>query len=355
VLAQHQFDELSFWAKPSSALCKAAKLTEKQQQHWAAFRQKYQPQDYWEFLQRKQIRVVFDIDKNYPELLKQLDDRPPILFTKGELPDQINFPLAVVGTRRMTGYGQMVTEKIVKELADFSATIISGLMYGVDSLAHEVALQAGTASIGVLGYGFNHCYPVSHQTFIESFLARKGVCITELAPHIKPEARYFPQRNRIVAGMSWGVLVTEAGLQSGSHITAALAGIYGREVFAVPGSIMNPYSEGTKWLINQGAALVSSGQEIRDILASKLDPVLSMHTTESSPQISPAMTNCPAANLVFNNQLEQDLYQLLCSENYTMDDLAVKLTVSIAELSTALSGLEIQGVVQQLGDVWLAK
>ncbi len=337
VLALHQLDEFDFWQQPHQALCLEAKLTAKQQHSWHLFRQQYQPVDYWQFLQEHQIKVAFDSDENYPELLKNIDDRPAILFIKNVLPPTINLPIAVVGTRKITGYGQMVTEKIVKELASFAATIVSGLMYGVDSAAHDAALNAGATTIGVLGYGFNHCYPSSHRLFLDSFLARGGVCISELAPHVKADPYNFPARNRIVAGMSLGVVVTEAGLQSGSHITAARAGEYGREVFAVPGPITNLFCEGTKWLINQGAILVSSGQEIMTVLTNK---------TDTQPlAITPS----------FNNIIEQKIYQALQIESLTTDDLAHSLSMPIADLTATLSLLEIQGYIKQVGDLWLVK
>ena len=332
-----------FWRRPEHLLSELH-LTPRQQTNLLALAKKYSLTDYWELLCHQQIQVVLDQDANYPVLLAQIPDRPLLLFVKGQLQSQAVLPIAVVGSRRMTSYGEMVTKKIVRELVELDATIISGLMYGVDSLAHQTAQAAGGYSIGVLGYGFDYAYPSSHRQFLADFLAQGGCIVTELAPHIQPVPHNFPMRNRIVAGLSLGVLVTEAALQSGSHITAGLAGEYGREVFAVPGSITNIYSEGTKWLINQGAMFVSQGQEIIDCLQPQATPQLVIKTDNHQK---------PSAGKL--SVLETEIYQLLQAESSSVDDLVFKLKRPVTEIITAISALEIQGLAQSAGDVWLAK
>lgn len=237
-------------------------LTTKQIVSIKNFQNRFGLDGYFDYLSKKDIRVACFCDKDYPKLLLNIDDPPLVLYIKGDNIDQNKHSISVVGTRKITSYGSAVTKKIVGELADLNFQIISGFMYGVDIRAHEVALESGGKTIGILGFGFDHFYPgVYKQKFLE--MLKKGmVFITEYPPFTKPTHGSFPERNRIVAGMSLGTLVTEAAKESGTMITSRLAGEYGRDVFAVPGSIFSEYSDGTKSLLNQGACLVSSGEEI---------------------------------------------------------------------------------------------
>lgn len=249
-------------------------LTSKQMTGISNFKKKYSISDYYEMLAERNIRLIFQEDDNYPFLLKQIDDPPILLYAKGPnlfVDQAINRAIAVVGTRQITEYGKVVTSKIVKELVDLDLMIISGFMYGVDLKAHSQAIKSVGKTIGVLGYGFDYCYPQSIRKFYDYFLDSGGMLISEFAPNTQVRPGNFPTRNRIVAGLSLGVVVIEAAIKSGSHITAQYALDNGRTVFAVPGPITSPFSEGTKWLVNQGAVLVGSGQEIWENLKNELN------------------------------------------------------------------------------------
>lgn len=206
--------------------------------------------------------VTFD-DQEYPSLLRHSDDPPAFLYALGPSIDWWEASVvAVVGTRNMTEYGAYVTRKISSELADLGVIVVSGLMYGVDTAAHLAALEFGGQSVAVLGYGFQHCYPEDHQHHIERFKKLGGTLLSEYPPWQPAIAGQFPARNTIVAGMSEAVVVTEAAEQSGTMITVQSALDNGRQVFAVPGPIDNPYTSGTRYLLNQGATLVASGQDV---------------------------------------------------------------------------------------------
>ena len=196
-------------------------------------------------------------------LLAQIPDPPKHLHIKGTLPDP-SFPtIAVVGTRQVTDYGRKVTWELTQNLVKKGFVIVSGFMYGVDAIAHRSCVAAGGRTIAVLGYGLDAPYfPHSHATLAQEILESGGCLVSEFAPNTPAVPQNFPLRNRIVSGLSLGVLVTEAAKHSGSLITARLAVEQGREVFAIPGPIDSPYSEGTKELVNMGAKLVTSVEDI---------------------------------------------------------------------------------------------
>ena len=291
---------------------------------WPVFKVKSE----WE---NRNLHLSTIFDEDYPELLQQIPDRPSVLFVKGNLPEKIVNPIAVVGTRKITSYGKMVTEFFTKELVVSGCTIISGFMYGVDITAHKTAIECGGKTIGVLGFGHDHMFPASQKKFAKEFLEKGGVLISEHPPETTPIPGNFPIRNRIVAGMSQGVLVAEAAAQSGSKITANLATEYGRDVFAVPGPITSPYSEGTKELINQGAKLVT---HVRDILEEYL------------PQVTDS-TQSYAEKILAQTQdgFEKKIVEILLHQSMDSDDLSRELQVKSSDLLTALTMMEIRGIV----------
>ncbi len=202
-----------------------------------------------------------------PQLLSQIPDPPTHLSIRGSWPDESLPRIAVVGTRHITPYGRMVTQRFTRELVQAGFVIVSGFMYGVDAVAHQTAIDSGGQTIAVLGYGLDApFFPSSHAPLAQAIISHGGCLVSEYAAKQRAIPENFPRRNRIVSGLSLGVLVTEAGVKSGSLITARLAVEQGREVFAVPGPIDSPYSEGTKELVNLGAKLVSTIRDIVDEL-----------------------------------------------------------------------------------------
>lgn len=203
-----------------------------------------------EQIARQGIQILTWDDESYPARLREIDQPPPVLYLRGEyLPDDV-FSVAIVGTRRVTPYGRQVTEEIASFLAANGITVVSGLARGVDAVAHTTALKAGGRTIGVLGSGVDRIYPPEHRALVEQMMER-GSVVSDYAPGTPPDASNFPPRNRIISGLSLAVVVIEAGETSGALITAEFAAEQGREIFAVPGSILAPQSKGTNKLIQR--------------------------------------------------------------------------------------------------------
>lgn len=283
-------------------------------------------------LEAKAIFVVCRDEKLYPELLREIPDAPPVLFVHGVLKEKFSTPVAVVGTRKITSYGRMATQLLTRELVQHGCEIISGFMYGVDAVAHQTAIDTGGYTVGVLGYGFDHLYPASHAKLKHQILEKGGVLFSEYLPSTPPIIGQFPQRNRIVAGLSKGVLVTEAAVNSGSKITARLAAEYGRDVFAVPGPITSQYSEGTKDLINTGAKLVTCAEDI-------LEEYYPKQTAKSG------VIDIQQILSLAENETEKRILELLFQQSVTSDEIANELMISSGELLSSLSLLEMKGAI----------
>ncbi|HVB72802.1 MAG TPA: DNA-processing protein DprA [Ktedonobacteraceae bacterium] len=224
------------------------------------------PLEELEKLKKQRMGVLTWKDKLYPPLLREIDDAPPVLYLYGKLTEADRFALAVVGTRNSSTYGQQVTERMVTELAKGSVTIVSGLALGIDTIAHSAALDAGGRTIAVLACGLDIIYPPVNRGLAHRIVeSGQGVLISEYAPGMQPESGNFPSRNRIISGLSLGVLVVEAPEKSGALITADSALRQGRDVFAIPGSILSSRSAGANKLIQDGARPV---MDVKDIIES---------------------------------------------------------------------------------------
>lgn len=341
VFAQQQQVGLAELWQYSGILAELGPLNERKQKELKNFKKNYTINSFKEYLKAKNIFPILEDDEEYPELLLGIEDRPVLLFCQGKV-DLLRSPkpLAVVGTRRMTAYGRIATEQLCTGLVAQGFCIVSGFMYGVDSQAHRVALESGGHTIGVLGYGHNHIAPSKQRHLAQELLATGNLLISEYPPDTKGTAGSFPQRNRIVAGMSLGVLVVEAALKSGSHITAHCALEYGRLVAAVPGPITSFYSEGTKWLINQGALLVSQASDISVELALPEE-------SKQNTKISVDFSDLPTA--------AQAVCQTLQNRQQSTDELLAELGLELSELSTILTLLEMRSVIYKLGKSWFLR
>lgn len=308
---------------------------EKQAESLVHMREKYSPESYQEILLQKNIHVVFSDEEAYPKLLKEIPDKPFLLFTKGSVDFWDTKPIAIVGTRHITSYGAFVTKKITRELVEQAATIISGFMYGVDEVAHRSAVSSHGKSIGVLGFGFDCLYPRSLLHFSKEFLEAGNTFITEFPPECEPRPGNFPMRNRIVAGLSRTVVVTEAAEKSGSFITVQCALDYNRCVRAVPGPISSIYSDGTRSLINDGAKLVSNGEEILQ------EAGLSV---ETKPQIT--------KEIHLQSEIEKEIYSILHNSHATADELYEILKKPLSEVLSTLTLLEMEGIIEKVGEVY---
>ncbi|MCX6817116.1 MAG: DNA-processing protein DprA [Candidatus Beckwithbacteria bacterium] len=219
-----------------------------------------------EVLAKSLIKVITIEDKRYPKLLKEIDSPPFVLFVKGQI-EVLNQPsLAVVGTRQPTTYGCQAVQKLVQDLVKNKLVIISGLARGIDGLVHRNCLVWGGKTVAVLGHGLERVYPPENRPLSEEIVAKGGALVTEYPLNFPISKTNFPQRDRIMAGLSLGTLVIEGGEKSGTKITANFAADYGREVFCVPGPIGSPQSEGPAQLIQQGAKLVTKVEDILEEL-----------------------------------------------------------------------------------------
>lgn len=291
------------------------------------------PEKYFAEIQNSDIKILTLFDDNYPKLLQQIYDPPIILYYKGEFTSQDARAIGVVGTRKITGYGKTVTEKFVAELSNFGLTIVSGLARGVDTIAHQTALASSGRTIACLGGGLNKIFPPENIKLAEEIAKGFGAVISEYPPDYPSLAGNFPSRNRIIAGLSLAVLVTEAAEDSGSLITAKFALEEGREVFAIPGPITSSLSKGPASLIKQGARLVTEPAEIIEELGIK-----PMQNAEFRMQNQNNLT-----------QIEKTILNHLENEARHIDEIARDLKKPSFEISAALLKMEISGLVKSLG------
>jgi DNA processing protein len=295
------------------------------------WRPKISLEEEMEKLERHGVKAFTYHDDGYPARLKQIYDYPPILYVKGSLLPQDEWCLAVVGTRKATVYGRQAAEEIVSDLARNKITIVSGLARGIDSIAHRSALEAGGRTIAVFGCGLDIVYPGENTSLAKS-ITTNGALISEFPLGIEPRRENFPLRNRIMSGLSLGVLVVEAGDTSGAMITARLALEQNREVFAVPGSILSPSSRGTNNLIQEGAKLI---RDYTDILE-ELNLRAVAHQIELKEVI-------PASDT------ETLLLKQLSAEPVHIDEVCRSSGLPIATVSSTLAMMELKGMVRQVG------
>jgi DNA processing protein len=247
------------------------KFDERQRQQFNSFQQaNFKELQAWLASHRKH-HFLTALDDHYPALLTETNRFPPLIYIKGD-PAALNTPqLAVVGSRNCSHYGRHWCEWFTQQLALSGLTITSGLARGIDGVAHHAALNIEGKTVAVLGSGLKHLYPKSHFALAEEIVEKGGAIISEFPLNAPPNATHFPRRNRIISGLSQGVLVVEASLKSGSLVTARYALEQNRNVYALPGSLGNPSSEGTNWLIQQGAMLVAHPNNILEDLGSALN------------------------------------------------------------------------------------
>ncbi len=283
---------------------------------------------------KKNIKIVIYGDENYPESLKYISDPPALFFMRGEMLP-IDFPaLSVVGSRKISSYGKRVMEYLLPELVRQGVTIISGLALGTDALAHKIALENGGRTIAVLGNSIDKIQPAFNEKIGQNILDQdKGCIISEYLPGSQTRPENFPVRNRIVSGLSKGVLIIEASERSGTLITARLAGEQNREVFAVPGDIFSPTSKGTNQLLFDGRAHPA-------ISAEKILEIMGFHDLKFQQSIQ---TQIPESG-------ETDILDLFSgNEKIHIDELIRKSSYSTTEISSKLMILELKGLVKNLG------
>jgi len=287
------------------------------------------------FAESLSVRIITQESSDYPQALLSIHDPPLVLYVRGGFDDRDALGMGLVGSRRCSHYGRVQAERFGSDLSRMGFTIVSGLAQGIDTSSHEGALKAKGRTIAVLGNGLSHVYPRQNAQLAQE-VADSGAVISEFPMKTRVDARHFPQRNRLISGLSLGVMVVEASKQSGTLITANFALEQGREVFALPGRVDNPTSAGTHRLIQQGAKLVTSPSEVVEELgplASVIDPL------EDEP-VDPRAMNL--------NSREREIYETLSHDPLQVDDIIRMTGIPASNVLSTLTILEMRRLVKQL-------
>ncbi len=277
--------------------------------------------------------VLIQSDPGYPECLREIHDPPIVLYVLGEMSEGNRPSIGVVGTRKPTHYAAECAKKLSFQLAYSGITVVSGLARGVDTLAHQGALAAKGRTVAVIGSGLNRLYPPENRELAARIAAEGGAVISEFPMETSADKQTFPMRNRIISGLSFGLLVVEAGGRSGALISASQAVEQGRSIYAIPGRIDNPGAIGSNRLIQQGAKLVCSAEDILDDLQILF---------RDRPKLTPPP---PPSSL---NETESKVFSRMGSEEVTVDELVAKTGLLSHHLSSSLLALEMRGLVKQL-------
>jgi DNA processing protein len=288
------------------------------------------------FIEKYNVTPLFYLDKNYPVRLKNCSDAPVMLYYKGNADLNSKRIVAIVGSRSATEYGKTITEKMIADLKNSNAIIVSGLAYGIDVCAHKAALKNEMETVGVLAHGLDRVYPGLHRSIAEKMIEHGGL-LTEYLTETNPDKENFPQRNRIVAGISDAVVVIEAAKKGGALITAEIANTYNRDVFAVPGRLNDTFSEGCNHLIKTNkAALIETSKDIEYIMGWE---------EKQSKKVKNAQRNL----FVELNAEEKSLVDLI-NQNGSMDidTICSNITLPVSKVSATLLNLEFKGMVKSL-------
>ncbi len=332
------FGEIDKLWQATEAELKATGLDKRTTAIFIQQRQQANPDKLLAELRELNIQALSLDDEEYPDLLREIYDPPPVIYYRGKWP--INkICLAIVGTRKISSYGQAVVKKLVPALTKQQVVTVSGLALGVDSLVHQETITAGGHTIAVLGSGLDqeNLYPSSNRYLVDKIVAADGLVISEYPPGTPPLPQHFPRRNRLIAGLAHGTLVIEGDIDSGSLITAKCALEQNREVMAVPGSIFAAGSSGTNQLIKQGAKPITQLEDILECL--QLKTIKQETITTFTPQTPD----------------EEKIFNLLTTEPMLIDDLIRQSGLTAAKVSSTLSLLEIKGVVKNIGNNYFAK
>ena len=287
---------------------------------------------------RLKVRILTFFDGDYPTRLKAIPDPPPLLYVSGTLLPQDAVGVAIVGGRRATPVGRVITEEIAKDLAECGVTIVSGLARGIDAAAHRGALAGKGRTIAVLGCGIDRTYPSEHQA-LRRTIESHGTVLSELPIGAAPLSHHFPRRNRIISGLSLGVLVSEATTDSGSLITARLALEQGRDVFAVPGSIKEEACRGSNHLIKEGAKLIEGARDI-------LEEILPQVDARQRAMLSLDRAAVDAVALLRHE--DAMVYDALSYEARSVDAVIERTGLGAAQVVATLLSLELGGRIRQL-------
>ena len=283
-------------------------------------------------IENRGIDYVTLEDDNYPHMLKQISDPPAVLYYKGDLFGcNLERTVAVVGSRKSTYHAKEAVNKMISELVGTDICIVSGLAAGIDTSAHNSAIENNLKTIGVIASGFDFIYPTSNKNLYEKIEKGGGAVVTEYYPTFQPLKFRFPQRNRIVSGLSYGTLVAEASLKSGALITANLCLEQGRELMCIPGLISNPNTEGIYKLLKNGAALVTKAEDILEALNWEIKPAEQLKM-----------------NLSGLTETEAKILDAIEVEEKNADEISLETKIDIDELLTTLTTMELKGIIKQV-------
>ncbi|MFA5051477.1 MAG: DNA-processing protein DprA [Patescibacteria group bacterium] len=322
------------WRATSPELRRAG-LGEKDASIICESRGSIRPEKFLEKIEQSGISVVTIQDPNYPRRLKEIHSPPALLYYRGRLPANLDLGLAVVGTRKTSAYGRMVTPDLIGTIARTGVVIVSGLALGIDTLAHQAAVDVGGKTIAVLGCGLDVLYPLANRLLAEKIIATGGCLVSEYPPGTKPLRQHFPARNRIISGLSRGVLVIEGGENSGSLITARCAIDQNRDVLAIPGNITSPSSAGPNNLIKMGAKAVTSA-----------DDILTAVDLEMAEQYYKNSVILPAS------PEEEKLLSCIGREPVHIDEIIQECKLNTSIINSSLTMMEIKGIVRHLGGMY---
>ena len=294
--------------------------------------------------EQDKVEILADDDPRYPALLREIYDPPALLFVRGQLHAADAQSVAIVGSRQATHYGKRHAQRLARQLAEAGLTIVSGLARGVDAAAHAGALEAGGRTLAVLGGGVMRIYPPEHEG-LAARVAESGALMSETPPWQPPKSSSFPRRNRLITGVSLGVLVIEASERSGALISARHAAEQGREVFALPGPVDSAVSRGCHGLLRDGAKLVESVEDVWEELQAL--QTLARETTASR---SPAKRSTPPLN-----EREAKVYAAIDPEPTAIDDVAERCGLPMPELLALLSGMEMRQAIRRISGCYVAR
>ena len=306
-------------------------LNVKKAEKFLRLRDKVDPDKALQLVKDRGVKYLTFEDEKYPQMLKNIDDAPSVLYYKGDLFDcNLEKTLAVVGSRRATSYAKDALAKIISELNGTDICIVSGLASGIDTTAHVSALDNNLKTIGVIASGFDYTYPASNKELYKRIEDGNGAVVSEYYPTFEPLKFRFPQRNRIVSGLSYGTLVAEASLKSGALITANLTLEQGRELMCIPGLITNPNTQGIYKLLKNGAALVTCADDVLEALGWEVKiEQKNLFELDLSPD-------------------EQLIFDALEIEDKCFDELQAFTRLSVDDLLTYLTTMELKGIIKQV-------
>jgi len=313
----------------------------------ASTRGKFDVSEELELAEKLDVWIINVDDKRYPPALKQIYDPPPVLYIKGSLTREDNLAISIVGSRRCSLYGQEQSSRLAHFLSSAGFTICSGMARGIDTAAHQGALSAGGRTIAVQGCGLANVFPPENKKLFE-LIAESGACISELPLGYEPLSENFPPRNRIIAGLSLGTIVVEAGLRSGALITARVALENNREVMAVPGKIDSPLSKGTHRLLKQGAKLIESVEDVMEglgYIGEQLEDHVSTAAEKAAESVETPLFDIRALKL---SGPEKTIYECLNKEPSHIEEIIADTDLAAGSVNAGLVSLRLKGLIKQL-------